>query len=381
MISFQPDTQQEQLRLSVRQFSQAVIRPAAFEYDTKEETAWPVLEQAAQQGLLTYRYPKQYGGGGIDSVLTACLLTEELGWGCAGIGNSLLGSDTGVLPILLSGSQEQKERFIPTFTQPHHIKLGAFALTEPEAGSDVAALRTTAVRDGASYVLNGEKWQITGAGIADLYLIFAKLGSAGITAFIVESDTPGLSARKMSGKMGMCASQIGSITLNNVRVPVENRLGEEGQGFYIAMRFFEYNRPVLASLAVGLAQAAYDYALQYAKKRVQFGGPIINKQAISFMLADMATQIDTARLLVWRAAWMIDQGIPSNAYASMAKLQATTVALQVTSNAMQILGGHGVMRECPTEKWLRDAQILQMVEGTTQIQRLIISQLLSVGKG
>ncbi len=380
MISFQPDSKQEQIRQLARQFAQEHIRPVAFEYDTSEATAWPVLAKAAKQGLLTYRYPEQYGGGGLGSVLTACLVAEEFGWGCAGIGNSMLGSDTGVLPVLLCGNQAQKDRYIPWFTDPNKVRLGAFALTEPEAGSDVAALRTTAVRDGNGYIINGQKWLITCAGVADLYIVFAKVGSAGITAFLVEGDTPGLSTTKASGKIGMRASQVGSITLNNVRVSLDNRLGEEGQGFYLAMRFFEYNRPVLASLAVGLARAAYEYALQYAKKRVQFGNPIFNNQAISFMLADMATQIDAARLLVWRAAWTIDQGKPANAYASMAKLQATTVAMQVTSNAMQILGGPGVMRDCPTEKWLRDAQILQMVEGTTQIQRLIISQLLTVGK-
>lgn len=380
MISFQPDSQQEQIRQLARQFAQENIRPVAFEYDTSEATAWPVLAKAAKQGLLTYRYPEQYGGGGLGSVLTACLVAEEFGWGCAGIGNSMLGSDTGVLPVLLCGNQAQKDRYIPWFTDPNKVRLGAFALTEPEAGSDVAALRTTAVRDGNGYIINGQKWLITCAGVADLYIVFAKVGSTGITAFLVEGDTPGLSTTKASGKIGMRASQVGSITLNNVRVSLDNRLGEEGQGFYLAMRFFEYNRPVLASLAVGLARAAYEYALQYAKKRVQFGNPIFNNQAISFMLADMATQIDAARLLVWRAAWTIDQGKPANAYASMAKLQATTVAMQVTSNAMQILGGPGVMRDCPTEKWLRDAQILQMVEGTTQIQRLIISQLLTVGK-
>lgn len=380
MISFQPNAEQEQVCLLARQFAKEHIRPVASKYDESEETPWLVLEQALKQGLLTYRYPKQYGGGGLNSVLTACLVAEELGWGCAGIGNSMLGSDTGVLPILLSGNKEQKDWYIPWFTHPDKVRLGAFALTEPEAGSDVAALRTTAVSDGNSYIINGQKSLITCAGVADLYIVFAKLGSAGITAFIVEANTPGLSTAKMGGKMGMRASQMGTITLSDVRVPVENRLGEEGQGFYIAMRFFEYNRPVLASLAVGLAQSAYDYAVQYAKKRVQFGSPIINNQAISFMLADMATQIDAARLLVWRAAWMIDQGTPSNAYASMAKLQATTTAMQVTNSAMQILGGRGVMRDCPTEKWVRDAQILQMVEGTTQIQRMIISQLLSVGK-
>jgi len=263
------------------------------------------------------------------------------------------------------------------------VRLGSFALTEPEAGSDVASIRTTAVRQGDHYVLNGQKRFITHGGIADLYVIFAtvdrSLGHQGITAFIVEGDAPGLSAGKKEEKMGMRACHTGDVILEDVRVPVENRLGEEGEGFYIAMQAFEHTRPTVAACAVGVARAAYEYALQYAQERVQFGKPIIAKQAIRFMLADMATEIDAARLLAWRAAWRVDQGLPCNIQASMAKVYAADMAMRVTTDAVQVLGGYGYMREYPVEKWMRDAKILQIVEGTSQIQKVVISQMLAMG--
>lgn len=379
MVSFQLSEEQAQMRQVAHQFAKAEIRPVAATYDEREETPWPVLQQAAKMGLTSYRYPERYGGGGIESLLTACLITEELSWGCSGIANVLLGCDTVALPILLTGTEAQKERFIPFLCDPKHVRLCAFALTEAEAGSDVTALRTTATRTDAGYVLKGQKRYITFGGIADLYLIFAKVESAGITAFLVEGGTPGLSAGKHERKMGMRASATCDVMLEDVRIPIENRLGEEGQGFYVAMKTFEYNRPLIASLALGVARAAYEYALAYAKQRVQFNKPIITNQAISFMLADMAMEIEAARLLIWKAAWMIDEGMGANAPASMAKAYTADLAMQVTTNAVQILGGNGLMRDYPVEKWMRDAKILQIVEGTSQIQRMIISQLLAVG--
>lgn len=380
MIGFQLSEEQEQMRRVARQFAKTEIRTVATQYDESEDIPWPVLKKAAQMGLTTYRYPEAYGGGGIESLLTACLITEELSWGCSGIANSILGCDTVALPILLTGTEAQKERFIPFLSDTKKPRLCAFALTEAEAGSDVTALRTTAQRDGDVYVLKGQKRYITFGGVADLYLIFAKVESTGITAFLVKGDTPGLSAGQNERKMGMRASETCDVILENVRVPVENRLGEEGQGFYIAMKTFEYNRPLIASLALGVARAAYEYALAYARQRIQFNKPIITNQAIGFMLADMATEIEAARLLIWKAAWMIDQGIGANAPASMAKAYAADMAMQVTTNAVQILGGNGLMRDYPVEKWMRDAKILQIVEGTSQIQRVIISQLLAVGQ-
>jgi alkylation response protein AidB-like acyl-CoA dehydrogenase len=382
MIGFQLTEEQEQIRQLAHRFAQEEIRPVAPEYDESEETPWPVLEKAAGIGLTSYQYPEKYGGGGVDSILTACLVTEELSWGCLGIATAILGCGLAAIPIMLAGTEEQKARYIPWFCDPERVRPGAFALTEPEAGSDVAALRTTATREGDHYVINGQKRFITLGGIADLYALFATVdpgkGRRGITAFIVEAERPGLLAGRKERKMGMRASHTGDVILENVRVPVENRLGEEGEGFYIAMKSFEHTRPIVASCAVGVARAAYEYAIEYAKQRVQFGKPIIAKQAVRFMLADMATAIESARLLTWRAAWMTDNGLPCNVPASMAKAYAADMAMQVTTNAVQILGGYGYMREYPVEKWMRDAKILQIVEGTSQIQRVVISQMLAM---
>ena len=383
MIDFQPTEEQEHLRRLAHRFAEQEIRPVAAEYDEREETPWPALEKAAQVGLLSYPYPEEFGGGGIESVLTACLVAEELAWGCLGIATAIIGAGLAAVPILLAGNKNQKARYIPHFCNPERVYLGAFALTEPEAGSDAASIRTSAVRKGDRYILNGQKRFITHGGIADLYVVFAtvdrSLGHRGITAFIVEGDAPGLSAGKTEKKMGMRASHTGDVILEDVEVPLENRLGEEGEGFYIAMKAFEHTRPIVAACAVGVARAAYEYALQYAQERVQFGKPIIAKQAVRFMLADMAMEIEAARLLTWQAAWRVDRRLPANLQASMAKAYAADMAMRVTTDAVQILGGYGYMREYPVEKWMRDAKILQIVEGTSQIQRVIVSQMLAMG--
>jgi len=392
VIDFQLTEEQEQMRQLAHRFAEREIRPVAAEYDESEEMPWSVMEKAAQIGLTSFQYPEEYGGGGVISALTACLVVEELAWGCLGIATAIVGAGLAAVPIMLAGNEEQKARYLPWFCDddppPRRggqggVRLGSFALTEPEAGSDVASIRTTAVRQGDHYVLNGQKRFITHGGIADLYVIFAtvdrSLGHQGITAFIVEGDAPGLSAGKKEEKMGMRACHTGDVILEDVRVPVENRLGEEGEGFYIAMQAFEHTRPTVAACAVGVARAAYEYALQYAQERVQFGKPIIAKQAIRFMLADMATEIDAARLLAWRAAWRVDQGLPCNIQASMAKVYAADMAMRVTTDAVQVLGGYGYMREYPVEKWMRDAKILQIVEGTSQIQKVVISQMLAMG--
>ncbi len=383
MIGFQLSDEQKQIQQLAHRFAEREIRPVAAEYDKNDQVPWPVLQKASQVGLMSYQYPEEYGGGGIDSILTACIVAEELAWGCLGIATAIVGAGLAAIPIDIAGSDEQKGRYLPMFCDPDQVKLGAFALTEPEAGSDAASIRTTAVRDGDHYVLNGQKRFITHGGIADLYSLFATVdpgkGHTGITAFIIEADTPGLSAGKKEDKMGMRACHTGDVILEDVRVPVENRLGAEGEGFFIAMKSFEHTRPVVAACAVGVARAAYEYAFQYAQERTQFGKPIIAKQAIRFMLADMATEIDAARLLTWRAAWRADRGLPCNIQASMAKSFAADAGMRITTNAVQILGGYGYMREYPVEKWMRDAKILQIVEGTSQIQKVIISQMLAAG--
>jgi alkylation response protein AidB-like acyl-CoA dehydrogenase len=383
MIDFQLTDEQEQMRQLAHKFAEQEIRPLATQYDESEETPWDVIHKAGQIGLTSFAYPEEYGGGGVTTVLTSCLVAEELAWGCLGIATAIIGAGLAAVPIMLAGNPEQKARYLPWFCDVNKVRLGAFALTEPEAGSDAASLSTMAVRQGDHYVLNGQKRFITHGGIADLYVIFATVdrsqGYRGITAFIVEANTPGLSAGKKEKKMGMRACHTGDVILQDVQVPVENRLGEEGQGFYIAMQCFEHTRPTVAACAVGVARAAYEYGMDYAKQRVQFGKPILAKQAIRFMLADMLTEIDAARLLTWRAAWMADRGQLCNIQASMAKAYAADMAMRVTTDAVQILGGYGYMREYPVEKWMRDAKILQIVEGTSQIQRVVISQMLAMG--
>ncbi len=380
MIDFELTDEQRQMQKLAHDFAERDIRPVAAEYDEREEMPWPIIEKAAQVGLTSYMYPERFGGGGVESVLTRCIVTEELFWGCAGIGTAIIGLGLGAAPILVAGSEAQKARYIPGFAAAHKPTMGAFAITEPGAGSDVAALTTTAVRRGDHYVLNGRKCFITGGGIADLYVIFATVdrtrGRKGITAFIVEKDFPGVSGGKKEKKMGMRAAHTGDVVLEDVPVPVENRLGEEGEGFRVALKSFDRTRAVVAAAAVGIARAAYEYALDYAQQRVQFGRPIFQQQAIGFMLAEMRAQIDAARLLVWRAAWLADRGRPCALEASMAKAYAADMGMEVTTNAVQILGGYGYMRDYPVEKWMRDAKIFQIVEGTSQIQKVVVSQML-----
>ncbi len=383
MIDFGLTEEQQQLRDWAHEFAEKEMRPVAAKYDEEEEMPWDVLQEANKIGLMSYGIPEVYGGGGVTSILTGLLIMEELFWGCAGIATAIGASSLATAPILIMGDEEQKRKYLPLFCDPNQVRLGAYALTEPEAGSDVASISTTAVRDGNEYVINGQKRFISNGGIADLYVVFTtidkELGYGGITAFIVEGDTPGVTAGRKERKMGIRASHTGDVIFEDVRVPVANRLGSEGQGFVGAMKAFEHTRPGVAVAAVGVARAAFEYALQYAQERVQFGKPIIAKQGLRFMLADMATDIDAARLLAWRAAWLADNGLPCNKEASMAKVFAADMCMRVTTNAVQVLGGYGYMREYPTEKWMRDAKIMQIYEGTSEIQRVVISQMLAMG--
>lgn len=378
MIAFELTDEQREMRDLAHRFAEKEIRPLAAEYDEREEVPWDIVRKAAQAGFLSYFLPEKYGGGGVTDKLTHCLVDEEIAWGCAGVASILGGTSLCATPILLAGTEDQKFKYLSLFCDPQEPRLGAFALTEPSAGSDPASLSTQARREAGGYVINGYKTFITNGGIADVYVIFAtvdiSLGHRGITAFIVEKDTPGLVIGKKEKKMGIRASHTATLAFEDMHLPAANRLGEEGEGFKIAMKTFEYTRTHIAIVAVGLARAAYEYALAYAQERVQFGKPIIQHQAVAFMLADMATQIDAARLLAWRAAWLADQGVPCTQQASMAKVYAADTAMRVTTDAVQILGGYGYMREYPVEKWMRDAKIMQIYEGTSQIQRLIIAR-------
>jgi alkylation response protein AidB-like acyl-CoA dehydrogenase len=383
MINFQLSDEQKDFRALAHTFAEREMRPAAAEHDEAETFAWGVLRKAQQVGLMSYFIPEEYGGAGVTSHLTACIISEELFWGCAGMSTAMMGSFLAGHPILLTGTEDQKARFLPRFTDPGQVRLGAFALTEPGAGSDAASIITTARRDGDAYLLNGRKCFITNGGIADVYVVLATVdrsaGVKGITAFVVPGDAPGLTAGKKERKMGIRASHTGDVLFEDVRVPVGDRLGGEGEGFSGAMRFFDHSRSVVASAAVGIARAALEYARDYALQRQQFGRPIARQEAVAFMLAEMATAIDAARLLTWRAAWLADAGLSCTHEAAMAKSFAGQTAMRATTDAVQILGGYGYMRDLPVEKWMRDAKVMQIYEGTEQIQQLIIARHLLEG--
>ncbi len=378
MVDFELTEEQRLMQKTAHEFAEKEMRPIALEYDKKGEMPWHVVEKAHEIGLDTAFIPEEYGGGGITSTLTHCVVMEELNWGCAGIATGLLGAGLAYLPIIHMGTEEQKKRFLPRFTASEP-RFGALCLTEPDAGSDNQAISTTAVKDGNEWVLNGVKRFITNGGIADIHVVFATIDKSlrflGVRGFVVEHGNPGLKEGKIEDKMGVRASHTSEVILDNCRIPLDNMLGsEESTGFYGAMKTLESSRPLVAAGAVGIARAAYEYALDYSRKRKQFGGPIAKKQAIAFMLADMKTKIDAARLLVYRAAWMLDHDMPMNKEASEAKLFAADMAMEVTTDAVQIMGGAGYMKDEPVEKWMRDAKVFQIWEGTSQIQRLIISR-------
>ncbi len=378
MVDFELTEEQKLMQKTAHEFAEKEMRPIALEYDKKGTMPWDVVKKAHEIGLDTAFIPEAYGGGGINSTLTHCVVMEELNWGCAGIATGLLGAGLAYLPIIHMGTEEQKKRFLPRFTAPEP-RLGALALTEPDAGSDNQAISTTAVKQGNEWVLNGVKRFITNGGIADIHVVFATIDKSlrfmGVRGFVVEHGNPGLKEGKVEDKMGVRASHTSEVILEDCHIPADNMLGaEEGTGFYGAMKTLESSRPLVAAGAVGIARAAYEYALDYSRKRKQFGGPIAKKQAIAFMLADMKTKIDAARLLVHRAAWMLDQDMPMNKEASEAKLFAADMAMDVTTDAVQIMGGAGYMKDEPVEKWMRDAKVFQIWEGTSQIQRLIISR-------
>ena len=375
MIDFTLTDEQQAMRELAHTFAEEEIRPVAAELDEHEEFPWELVKKAGELGLTTFAFPEELGGLGITDELTNCIITEELSWGCAGVATVLGGTHLASIPILLAGTDEQKRRMLKPIVERNG--LCAMALTEPEAGSDVAAMTTTARRDGDSYVLNGAKRFITNGGIADLYVVFATvdraLGNKGVTAFIVPGDAPGVSGGKKEKKLGIRCSHTGEVLLDDVRVPVENRLGEEGSGFKLAMTMLDRSRPMVAAIALGIARAAYEYARDYAKERVQFGKPIAANQGIQFMLADMATKVQAARLMTWWSARVTETGRPFLYESSMAKNFASDVAMEVTTDAVQIFGGYGYIREYPVEKLFRDAKITQIYEGTNQIQKMVVA--------
>jgi len=363
------------LQETARRFAREEIAPVAAEYDQSAEFPRAVIEKAWSLGLSSVMIPEIYGGAELDLV-SNCVVTEELAWGCSGITTSIMCNDLGLMPIILGGSDEQKKEWLTPCTQ--EFKMISFCLSEPEAGSDVAGLQLVAEKDGDSYVLNGTKCWITNGGVSDLFTVFATLDRQsrhkGICAFVMPSDLPGISIGKKEDKMGQRASDTRVIHFDNVRVPAAQRLGQEGEGFKIAMRTLDTTRPSIGALAVGIAQRALDESVAYAKERKAFGFPIAGFQAVQFMLADMAKDTEASRLLTLKSAWMIDQGLRASKHSSFAKCTATDTAMRVSTDAVQVFGGNGYTKEYPVEKLMRDAKLMQIYEGTNQIQRLVIAR-------
>ena len=366
---------QQDLQKMVQEFVKKEIAPKAAHYDHTEEFPWDSIQKMAALGLMGIPIPEAYEGTELDTV-SYMLTIEEISKACAATGAILaVHTSAGTMPILLFGTEAQKLKYIPPLANGE--KLGAFALTEPGAGSDASRVTTTAVLDGDDYVLNGTKCFITNGGAAETYVVFASTdrtkGVKGITGFIVEKGTPGFVIGKKEEKMGIRASSTTELIFENCRIPKENLLGKIGEGFKIAMVVLDGARIGIGAQAVGIAQGAYEEALQYAKVREQFGNPIAAQQAVSFMLADMAIEIEAARQLVYHAAALKDAGRPYGKEAAMAKTFASDVAVKVALDAVQIMGGYGYSREYPVERMLRDAKITQIYEGTNQIQRVVIA--------
>ena len=374
-ISFRLSDEQEDLQRMARTFAKERIRPISSHHDHSGEFPLDVIREAWELGLVNTHIPQEYGGLGLG-VLEGVVLAEENAWGCTGVSTIIEANTLAEAPVIVAGTDEQKKKYLGRMNE--ELLFAAYGVTEPNAGSDVASLRTTAVRQGDHYVINGEKMWITNAGKANWFFVLAKTdpsaGNRGMTGFIVDADSPGITLGRKEWNMGQRASDTRGVKFEDVVVPVANRLGEEGQGFKIAMKAFDITRPLVAAGAVGLARAAYEHAVDYAKERQTMGRPIMQHQAVSFMIADMAKDIEAARLLVWKAAWTIDQGVRNTMYASMAKCFAADTAHRVASDAVQVFGGNGFNTEYPVEKLLRDSKIFQIYEGTSQIQRLIIAR-------
>ncbi|MBL7068711.1 MAG: acyl-CoA dehydrogenase family protein [Candidatus Omnitrophica bacterium] len=375
--------EQKMIRDLARQVAQEKIRPVAAEYDEKEEFPWPIVKILGESDLFGVHMDEKYGGTG-GGILGLCITTEELSKACGGIALTLAASALGTLPIILFGNDAQKDKYLPDLAKGK--KLAAFALTEPEAGSDAAAIKTRARKEGDYYILNGAKQWITNGGDAEVYIVIAmtdkKKGARGASAFIVEKGIPGFEFGKKEKKLGIRASSTRELIFTDCKIHKDNILSREGMGFIIAMKTLDCSRPGVAAQAVGIAQGALDHALKYAQERKQFGQSISSFQGIQFMLADMATQVEAARALVYSAARMVDSGAKGISKASaMSKLFASDMAMKVTIDAVQIFGGYGYMRDYPVEKYMRDAKITQIYEGTNQVQRNIIaSQLIKEQK-
>ena len=374
MVDFTLTDEQKALREMAHDFAEKEIRPVAWEYD--KEGTWPedVLKKAFELGLMNSHVPEEYGGPGAN-YLEGCLIEEEISWGCSGIGTSLGANGLALAPLAIGGSEELKAKIFGHITSEY--SLASFCLTEPDAGSDVSGMRTSAVRKGDKYVINGSKCFITNGSHASYFTVYAKTdkdaGHRGISCFMVPKDDT-VTVDKKEDKMGQRASNTATITFNDTEVPVENMIGEENKGFKLAMMTLDRTRPGVAAMATGIARAAFEFATAYSKERVQFGVPIAMHQAIQFMIADMATKVHLSRLATWNSAVLLDQGRRNTIESSHAKRFAADSAMEVTTDAVQVYGGYGFIKEYPVEKLMRDAKIMQLYEGTAQIQRLVIAR-------
>ena len=375
MIDFELTEDQVALREMAHDFAANEMRPKAAAYDQGHTFPEDVMHKAFEVGFLTCTVPAEYGGVGLGDLDTA-IVSEELAWGCAGMYTTMMANSLAFTPILLFGTDEQKKRFFAPFLKD--MAFASYCLTEREAGSDTSAIKTTARKDGSDFIINGSKCFITNGGVAALYVVFAnsqpEKGPRGLSVFVVPRDTPGLTVGKVEDKFGHRASNTTELFFEDVRVPAANLLGREGLGFIAAMRTFDKTRAAVGAAGVGIARAALEYAVEYAKTRVQFGKPIATFQANAFKLAQMAMDVEAARLVVWRAAWLMDKGKPNGKESAIAKCLGSDAAMRNALEALQIFGGYGYMKDYPIEKLVRDAKLLQIYEGTNEIQRLVISR-------
>ena len=374
MVDFTLTDEQKSMRELAHDFAQKEIRPVAWEYD--KEGTWPqdIIEKAWELGLMNGHLTEEYGGPGL-SYLDGCIIEEEIAWGCSGIGTSLSCNGLASAPLMLAGSEELKKEYLGRLSEAP--LLASFCLTEPDAGSDVSGMKTNAVRKGDKWVMNGSKCFITNGSYANWYTVYAKTdkdaGHRGISCFIVPRDA-GVVVDKKEDKMGQRASNTATISFDDVEIPLNHLVGEENKGFKIAMMTLDRTRPGVAAMATGVARAAMEFAIAYSKERVQFGVPIAMHQAIQFMIADMSTKVHMSRLATWNSAVLLDQGKRNTLESSHAKRFSADSAMEVTTDAVQVYGGYGFIKEYPVEKLMRDAKILQLYEGTAQIQRLVIAR-------
>jgi acyl-CoA dehydrogenase len=376
MIDFSLEKKQIELQEKVRDFANRVIIPAARKYDELAEFPWPVVKKAYEEGMMNGPMPTEFGGHN-HSILESALTSEEFGAGCVGIGICLDANTLALTPLYLGASDEQKKRFFGQINEEKSV--AAYALTEPNAGSDVAGIKTSAILHGDKYIMNGHKRFITNGSVSSFITVFAltnpEKGARSLTAFVVPTNSPGVEVVSNLRKMGQKASVQTEFKFHDVEIPIENRIGGEGHGFLLAMKTFERTRTGVAALSLGNARAAYETSLKWAKNRIQFGKPVTVNQGVSFMLADMATEIEAARLITWHSAWAYDNKQKSaNLLSAMCKLYASDVGMRVTTNAVQVMGGDGYSYDYLVEKMMRDAKLCQIYEGTNQIQRLVIGK-------